>query len=75
MVLKRTYGYREFNQGFGLVSEVILNMTPSEAINALWEKYGDTVWNSITNEEWGMRIVLHDLSSTDDTEYEYLLYK
>lgn len=74
MVLKRTYAYREFNQGFGLVSEVILNMTPSEVINSLWEKYGDTLWNSITNEDWGMRVIIHDLSLTDGTEYEYLIY-
>jgi len=74
MVLKRTYAYREFNQGFGLISEETVDMTPSEAINSLWEKYGDTLWNSITNEDWGMRIIIPDLTKTNGTEYEYLLY-
>ena len=74
MVLKRTYAYREFNQGFGLISEETVNMSSSEAINSLWEKYGDTLWNSITNEDWGMRVIIPDLTKTDGTEYEYLLY-
>lgn len=74
MVLKRTYAYREFNQGFGLISEEVVNMSSFEVINSLWDKYGDTLWNSITDEDWGMRIVIPDLSSTNGTEYEYLIY-
>lgn len=74
MIIKRTYAYREFNQGFGLISEETINTTSSEVINSLWEKYGDMLWNSITNENWGMRILIPDLSLTNGTEYEFLIY-
>ena len=74
MILKRTYAYREFNQGFGLTSEETINMTSSDLINSLWAEFGDTLWNSTTNEDWGMRILLPDLTKTDGTEYEYLIF-
>lgn len=74
MILKRTYAYREFNEGFGLVSEETIDITPSDLINSLWAEFGDTLWNSLTNEDWGMRILLPDLTKTDGTEYEYLIF-
>lgn len=74
MILKRTYAYREFNEGFGLVSEETVDMTSSDLINSLWAKFGDTLWNSLTDEKWGTRILLPDLTKTDGTEYEYLIF-
>lgn len=73
MIVKKTYCYKEFNQGFGLVKEEILNITSADLINSLWAKYGDVVWNCIKNEEWGTRILIPDLTSTNGTEYEYLI--
>ena len=74
MILKRTYAYREFNEGFVLISEETIDMTPSDLINSLWAKFGDILWNSLTNEDWGTKILLPDLTKTDGTEYEYLIF-
>ena len=43
MILKRTYAYREFNEGFGLIQEETINMTSSDLINSLWAKFGDSL--------------------------------
>lgn len=73
MIIKKTYCYKEFNQGFGLVEEEKLNINPNKLIISLWVKYGDTIWNCITNEDWGMRIIIPDLTTTNGTEYEYII--
>lgn len=73
MVIKKTYCYKEFNQGFGLVKEENLEISSSKLINSLWAKYGDSLWNCVKNEEWGMRILIPDLMTTNGTEYEYLI--
>lgn len=73
MIVKKTYCYKEFNQGFGLVKEESLEISSYELINSLWGKYGDRLWNCIKNEEWGTRILISDLTTTNGTEYEYLI--
>lgn len=73
MIVKKTYCYKEFNQGFGLVKEENLEISSSKLINSLWAKYGDAIWNCITNEDWGMRILIPDLTTTNGTAYEYLV--
>lgn len=73
MVVKKTYCYKEFNQGFGLVKEENLEISSSKLINSLWAKYGDSLWSCVKDEEWGMRILIPDLTTTNGTEYEYLI--
>ena len=73
MVIKKTYCYKEFNQGFGLIKEEHLNLISSELINSLWAEYGDRLWNCIKDIDYGTRILIADLTSTNGTEYEYLI--
>lgn len=73
MVVKKTYCYKEFNQGFSLVKTEELNIKSYKLINFLWAKYGDSLWNCVKNEDWGTRILIADLTATNGTEYEYLI--
>ena len=73
MIIKKTYCYKEFNQGFGLTKIEKLNITSDKLINSLWAEYGDRLWGCVENKNWGTRILIADLTTKNGTEYEYLI--
>lgn len=43
------WGHQLYNDGWGILESTTYQQDAAEVINALWEEFGDTLWNCIEN--------------------------